>query len=107
MSRELKADLFWYCFSFAFVVGLSLGGFMGAISKTEHPIIPTYRIEIKHVQPPTITEAEIVTQAVYPIPPSKRRPIEEQLSPETIRAIELETAKEIFNNGRDPFEGLK
>jgi hypothetical protein len=62
---------FWYgIINGAFLVlGLSIGG---VLCSRHFPVQP----------PVVITAAEVVQQAIFPIPPGRRRPIEEQLSPE-------------------------
>lgn len=105
MTRELKADIYWISVVGAFVLALFLAGFAVSRYQTEQPPVQWHGLILRHESaqaPCLISEADLQQQAIYPVPPGRRRPIEEQLSPEMRHKVAV---WEILNGGRDPFVG--
>lgn len=85
-----KHDTWWFAVSFAFVCGISLGGFIGSLWDEKSQTCP----------PAFIYNWPSVTTGLAANSIKGKRSEPGVLSPETKRKIEL---LEIFN-GRDPFE---
>jgi hypothetical protein len=97
-----KEQTFWTAVVGTFLASMTFAGFLVSRIQTEQPAIPTYRIIVEH-----ITEKEVIQQAIFPVRQGKRSEVG-CLSPEIIKQIENQTAKEVFSkDSRNPFERLR
>ena len=108
-EKHWKQRYFWWCEAITIIacaiVFLSLGEWAGSRSARKSLAKPVKVHVIVHYQPVETTQltqwvGEVAVEAVR----QSRRSEPGKLSPETLRAVELQAAKEIFQDGRDPFE---
>ena len=108
IMKSWKDQAFWFCMSFGSVAGFVLGVFIGTIIIKERGVEqPTTVHVIVHYQPVEQTHFEQWGGEGAISELQGKRSLPGKLSPETLRAIELQTAKEVFRDGRDPFARLK
>src|SRR3990172_3754440 len=98
-EKFLKHQAFWFVVSFAFVAGLSLGGFLCSLVKSEQPpaIAPIH--VIVHYQPVEQTHYEQWVGEVAISELQGKCSLPGKLSPETERSVEIH---DMFKDGRDP-----